>query len=47
MVSNNQPGPSGLCSSLRLAPVDGDSWEGIQRERVSKVAMGKGRAAIA
>ena len=46
MASNNQV-MSGLCLSSMLPLMDDDLWEGTQREKVSKVAMGKGRAAIA
>ena len=46
MASNNQV-MSGLCLSSKLPLMDDDLWEGTQRKKVSKVAMGKGRAAIA
>ena len=46
MASNNQV-MSGLSLSSMLPLMDDDLWEGTQREKVSKVAMGKGRAAIA
>ena len=43
MAGSNEPGPSGLCSSTSRHPqTDGDSWETIQRQKVSsQLAMNK------